>query len=329
VTAERAAWRLSTGELSPAEALAPATEALAILAEADDARGQNRAWVTIGSAHNYRCEMTLLGEANARAESFAARIGFSTAASIGGQAAALLYGPTPAGAAITACLELLDRTVDRAGRANVLATLGALHGLLGRFEQAADLLEESGSAYAEIGMTHARHTSWAHGAYWVARLAERPAEAEAIARTSMETLLELREHAWAATRAVQLAELALDGAREREAAGLATLARRHASKHDVLVQFMLLRVAARLKARNGDLVAAERLARRAVAVSERTDDVSARAETLTALAIVLRLAGRARDADAAVAEADALFEAKENVAGRARAHALLDQLQPV
>ena len=91
---------------------------------------------------------------------------------------------------------------------------------------------------------------------------------------------------------------------------------------------MLLRVQARLKARSNDLAVAERLARRAVALSEPTDDLSAKAETLTALAEVLLLAGRPTDAAAVVAESDALFEAKENVAGRERAHRLLGALQP-
>ena len=328
VSAERAGWGLATGDVTPDEALGPVTEALAILEEADDARGQGRAWLAIGAVHNYRCEMSLMGEAAARAQACAETIGFSTAAAIGSRASALLYGPAPAADAIAECLELLDRAVDRAGRANVLAALGALHGMVGQFDRADDLLEGSRAAYAEVGLTLALHTSWSHAAFSVARLAGRASDAEAIARTSLEILLDLGEPAWAATRAVQLADLALDSGTGSGSAKMASLAKRHASKQDALVQFMLLRVQARLKARAGDASAAERLARRAVALSGRTDDVSARADTVSALAEVLLLAGRTDEAARAAAEADALYDSKGNVAGRDRAARLLGALQP-
>jgi DNA-binding SARP family transcriptional activator/predicted ATPase len=328
VSVARAAWRLDTGDMSPEEALSLTTEALAILEDAEDARGQHRAWMAVGAVHNFRYEMALMGEAAARAEACARGIGFSTSASIGMQADAFLYGPTPAAAAISKCQELLDRTADRAGSANVLVRLSGLHGLIGGFREADDLLDESRAAYAEIGLTLSEHTCWAHAAFAVRRLANRAAEAEAIARASMEALLALGQSAWAATRAVQLADLALDHAQVDDAGKMAALANRHASKYDVLVQFMLLRVQARLKARTGDIAAAERLAKRAVTLSERTDDLSARADTLTALAEVLLLASRPSDAARAAANADALYDAKENIAGRERAHRILGTLQP-
>ena len=326
VAAERAAWGLGTGAVSPEEALTPAAEAIAILEEADDLRGQGRAWLTIAGAHNFRCEMARMGEAHAHAESCARQIGFSTAASIGGQSASLLYGPTPAPSAISACFDLLERA-DLAGRANVLASLGALHGLIGRYSEADDLLAESRAAYLEVGMAMPLHNSWSHAAFSVARLSGRLDEAETIARTSMDALLKLGETAWVATRAAQQADLALDHGADTSASKLATLAKRHASRHDVLVQILVMRIQARLKARRSDAVAAERRARRAVRLSEQTDDLSARADTLVALAEVLLLGGREADASEAAAEADALYEAKENLAGRDRARALLSTVQ--
>jgi hypothetical protein len=103
---------------------------------------------------------------------------------------------------------------------------------------------------------------------------------------------------------------------------------RHASKHDVLVQFMLLRVRARLEAWARNTDRAESFARQAVDLSERTDDLSARADTVVALAEVLARADRPSDAALAIRAADALYERKENVAGRSRAHLLIEQLQP-
>jgi len=270
--------------------------------------------------------MARMGEAHAHAESCARQIGFSTAASIGGQSASLLYGPTPAPSAISACFDLLERA-DLAGRANVLASLGALHGLIGRYSEADDLLAESRAAYLEVGMAMPLHNSWSHAAFSVARLSGRLDEAETITRTSMDALLKLGETAWVATRAAQQADLALDHGADTSASKLATLAKRHASRHDVLVQILVMRIQARLKARRSDAVAAERRARRAVRLSEQTDDLSARADTLVALAEVLLLGGREADASEAAAEADALYEAKENLAGRDRARALLSTVQ--
>ena len=329
VVAERMLWRVSTETAAPADVLASTGAVLQILEEENDPRGQGRAWLAIQAAHNFRCEMELMAQAAARAEECARSIDFSTAAALGAQAAALYHGPTPAPAAIAGCLELLDRARDRTAQANVLAQLGALHGLLARFAEAHELLEESRAGHEAVGLTLARHASWAHCAFELNRLAGAADQAEAIARASLEALLALGEHAYAATRALQLAELLIGLDELDEAGRLTRLAKRHTSKHDVLVQFMLLRVEARLEARAGHAGRAESLARRAVATAEPTDDLSARAATMAALAEVLTITGRADDAATAAEGAEALFRRKGDVAGLARARPLLRAGEPV
>jgi hypothetical protein len=131
-TVHRALVDISRGSAAPADVLAAATDALIVLEAANDTRGQGRAWNAIVSARIYRCEMALMAEAAANAEACALAIGFSTAASIGAQAAALNHGPTPAREAVSACLGLLERARDRADESNVLAALAALHAQLGR-----------------------------------------------------------------------------------------------------------------------------------------------------------------------------------------------------
>jgi DNA-binding SARP family transcriptional activator len=329
IAVERIAWQLYSEEAAPDDVLAVARNGLEVLEREHDLRGQGRAWLAIQAAHNFRCEMDLMGEAAARAETCARRSNFSTAGSLGAQAYALYHGSTPAPAAVSRCLELLDRVQQRTGRANVLGALGALHGFLARFDEARDLLEESRAAHGEAGLTLVQYTSWAECAFEVNRLSGAARDAEAIAQSSLEALLELGERAYAATRAVQLADLKLDLGDVDEAARLVRMAERHVSNHDVLVRFMILRVRARLDARAGNSGRAEAVARRAVGISETTDDLSARGDTMVALAEILMLADRPSEAAAAAEGAEALYDRKGNVAGRDRARIRLRQVQPV
>jgi tetratricopeptide (TPR) repeat protein len=86
---------------------------------------------------------------------------------------------------------------------------------------------------------------------------------------------------------------------------------------------MRLAVLARLAGHRGEHAEAVRLAQRAVALSERTDDLNLKARLWLAFAEVQRASGHAADADAAVATALDLYEQKGNVAaaGRLRAAA--------
>jgi tetratricopeptide (TPR) repeat protein len=84
-------------------------------------------------------------------------------------------------------------------------------------------------------------------------------------------------------------------------------------------EFVLsLAARARLAAHHGEAADALELARRAVELAERTDLLNHRALTWLALAEVQRSRGRQAEADAAVVDAVALYEAKGNVADAAR-----------
>ena len=75
-------------------------------------------------------------------------------------------------------------------------------------------------------------------------------------------------------------------------------------------------------ARRGDFDAAERAAREAVAIAERSDLLNTQADALLDLAEVLALAGRGDEAKAAAGEAAERFERKGNLPSLARARAL-------
>src|SRR5207247_1755156 len=102
----------------------------------------------------------------------------------------------------------------------------------------------------------------------------------------------------------------------------------HAVVDDLSAQFLSRGVRAKVLARRGEAEPAEKVAREAVAIVERTDSVSSHAKVLIDLAEVLCLAGRGSDAAAATDAALALYEQKGNVVGAALARRRLRDLTP-
>jgi uncharacterized protein HemY len=88
-------------------------------------------------------------------------------------------------------------------------------------------------------------------------------------------------------------------------------------------------VRASVLARRGGLAEAERLARQAVALAERTDFLNHRAEALTVLADVLARSERPEQAKVAREEALDLYEQKGNLVAAARVRGDLASSAPV
>jgi hypothetical protein len=94
----------------------------------------------------------------------------------------------------------------------------------------------------------------------------------------------------------------------------------------VISQILWRAVRAKVLARRGEPESPEKLACEAVALADRTDYLDTRGTVHLALAEVLRLAGREREAAAEAQESLRLHEAKGNVVSAATARALLAEL---
>jgi tetratricopeptide (TPR) repeat protein len=96
-----------------------------------------------------------------------------------------------------------------------------------------------------------------------------------------------------------------------------------AGSDDVLSQILWRGARARLLGRQGEVAAAERLAREAVRLAGTIDYPNVHGDALLDLAAVLRSGGRQPDALAAVERAVQHYERKGNVASAAKARTLL------
>ena len=111
--------------------------------------------------------------------------------------------------------------------------------------------------------------------------------------------------------------------RHDEAEPLAQLGRELGDVHDTASQAMWRQVQARVEARRGRFAEAEQLAREAVAINERTDNLNGQGEGLWDLAEILYLAGPPEDAEGVLIQALECFERKKNRAQAAQVRARL------
>jgi ATP/maltotriose-dependent transcriptional regulator MalT len=125
-----------------------------------------------------------------------------------------------------------------------------------------------------------------------------------------------------------LARVRLLRGRLDEADELTRTCERLASPHQADAQVKWRSVRAIAAARRGELREAERLAREAVHLAGRTDQLDTRAETHAVLAEVLLLAGRGREAAAELERAVPLFHEKGDEVGERHARRLLARAHP-
>jgi class 3 adenylate cyclase/tetratricopeptide (TPR) repeat protein len=114
--------------------------------------------------------------------------------------------------------------------------------------------------------------------------------------------------------------------RDRKAEELIRVCQEAASPTQLQTQMDWRELKALVLARRGEYVEAERLARSAVMLSERSEQPASKAQVYYDLAEILRLAGRTSEAAAAGARASELYRSKGNTAGVKRVQELLVQL---
>jgi tetratricopeptide (TPR) repeat protein len=237
-------------------------------------------------------------------------------------AVAALHGPTPVLEAIRHCEEIVvEAAGDRRTEGLVRSFLAYLYGMRGDFDDARRCYTEARAMLEDLGRTVvAASTSLA--SYGVEMLAGDPEAAERELRRDYAALTELGEKYFLSTVAGELARVLYAQGRYDESEAMSRKAEELADEDDIASQALWRSARAKVLARRGRNEEALLLAWEAVELIGRTDAHVSKAETLVDLAEVLRLAEREDEAEAALDEAVALFDAKGGVAAAESIRAL-------
>jgi DNA-binding SARP family transcriptional activator len=224
-----------------------------------------------------------------------------------------LFGPTRVTVAIERCSAVL-REAQEEGRvaASALRALAGLHAMEGRFEEAWACVEGDGAILRDLGLKVVVSSSTDVAAI-VGLLAGDPVAAESHLRRGRAIIEEMGDRSALSGNAAILAEAVLSQGRDEEALELTAQSERAAAAEDLQVQVQWRGTRAKALARRGELDTAERLAREAVSLAERTDFLNLHGNALLDLATVLRHGRRLEDAAAAAYAAKALYERKGNL----------------
>ena len=232
-----------------------------------------------------------------------------------------LWGPQPVVKAVGRLIDTLRvlrlRPGNRLVEAEVLRCMAPLEAMRGRPDAARTVLASARAIATELG-----HVAGLAECHLVAGVVELIAEQPDRARPELELAGDGFAGLGVASGSGQAAGLLAqtwyrlgEPARAAHWVGVAERCGTTDSRHDAV----WLAVRAKLVAEEGDPVAAEHLARRAVALVERTDALVDHADALMDLADVLRMTGRVAQAETHERAAKGLYDVKGHVVGSARA----------
>ncbi len=297
---------------------------------AGDEAGLARAWLSMAGVCMVDARWGDAAEAVERVIEHAQRAGDRVLEIRAGSNLAMcaLFGPTPVPAAIRLCEAIIARSAgDRKAEAVTLRSLAHLHAMQGQFELARQEYRRARAMLQELGWTfHAALTSIDSGP--IEMLAGDPVAAEAELRRDYETLDKLGDRNYIATVAAYLAEALYRQGRHEDAGAMASLSAEVAAPDDVATQVALRGVRGRLLAGSGRLDEAQTLCREAVEMSRTEDDPADQAIALSALADVLRAAGRRAEAIETQVAALDLHEAKGDLVSAAAVRSWLAEVTP-
>ena len=316
------------GEMSEAEVISLVERSLPVLEGAGAHDGQARAWRLLTFVH-WTALRYSAAEVAARKTMEHARLAgdhlmetrFLTSLGM-----CALYGPMPVKQAIERCRELLERAAnDRKAEAVLMCVLARLEAMEGRFESARHLYRRSRTQLEEFGWNlYAALTSLDSGP--VEMLAGDAAAAEAELRRDYQALEQMGERNYIATTAGFLAEALYAQGRYDESSAFARTSSEVSADDDVAAQFHWRAVTAKLLARAGRLDEAEDMAREALEIIRRSEEIDSQASALLDLGEVLHLRGKRAEAALAIEEGADLYERKGNLVFAAKARSLLDAL---
>jgi tetratricopeptide (TPR) repeat protein len=303
-----AVLRISVKPAGAADALeALVLEALPVFEAAGDELALRIAYRALGSVANMRAHMDRMAAAYEQAAAHAAPAGGT--ALVGYQGHARFHGSTP----LTELLAWLDEQDPREQRTYWLRTFRmSVLAMLGRFDEARAVLDELRAEVIERG-ARTVHAAVEGYAMYIELLADDLAAAVAAGETGCRIDEELGHSSELSTLAGSLARVYCDAGRLEDAEHWASRAAELGSTDDASTQMLWRDAQALVEAHRGQHATAERLAREAVQIGEQTEALNAQAETYADLGEVLALASRRKKAAAALEQALARYEAKENL----------------
>jgi class 3 adenylate cyclase/tetratricopeptide (TPR) repeat protein len=280
-----------------------------------DDLGLAKAWRRIADVHWMTNRWTEQERALERALVHAERAGDAreVAGALMRIALALYYGPVPAPDAIHRAEEILDRARGtRAVESTFIVSLAGLHAMCGRFDEARELFARGRAIVDELGLK-----VWRAGFSLVASdiemLAGDPGTAEAHLRAGYEALHGMGDRGLLSTVAAALARAIYAQGRYEEAERFTEISEELNGRGNIASQIGWRATRGKVLAHRCDFEQAESLAREAVAIAERTDDLTQRGRAMLDLAEVLELAHRNKEATQFLERALDLFEQKGNV----------------
>jgi class 3 adenylate cyclase/predicted ATPase len=275
------------------------------------------------------CRFDASAEAAKRALEHAHKLGDRQriAAALSDLALSVVFGTTPADVGARRCREMLDEVGDAVvPRASIMIDLAVLEAMRRDFDEARSLSSTSIAMLEELGHTfHAVAVTLEAGQ--IELLAGDPAGAEQILRRGVETLGATGETMRLSTLAGFLAEALYAQAKYDAAEEAVTMCEQAASPDDLMSQVLARRMRAQLLARRGEFESAELIAHEAVRLVAPSDDITMTADTLAALAEVLRLRGKTTEAAEALHQAIRLQKQKGNAASVGALETTADELR--
>jgi tetratricopeptide (TPR) repeat protein len=157
----------------------------------------------------------------------------------------------------------------------------------------------------------------------VERMAGDLAAAERELRAGYAVYQQMGEKSHLSSLAAYLADVLFLRDRDQEARRFTEISEAAAAPDDLLSQVRWRGTRAKILARQGRVLQAERMAKEAVKLAAQTDWLDQHADALLDLAEVVRRAGRSDEADSLIEEALALYRQKGNLVAAERAGALL------
>ncbi len=240
---------------------------------------------------------------------------------------ATFWGPTPVSIGLPRAEAIAESAGTlKWGKAWASRAVVGFYGMQGRFEEGRELAARANSILEELGRPIELYTL----AFWSAPLellAGDPVAAEREAAWACDGLEACGEKGFLSTMATLLAEALYAQGRLDEAEAAVQRSREVATSDDFNAQAAWRASQAKILARRGELEEAERLAREAIEIIDRSDELSHQGDFRVGLAEVLQVAGRTDESIPVLEEALGRYEQKENRVSADATRALLVELR--